>query len=102
VQVYSNNDLINEAIENAFSFLRRPLKPLLHNLQDRLLVAQGFLHSNFSSRIVVRLKRENSAVSERLELEAELNPIAKTEVRRIVFKLLKQCRRLGAIPLVPM
>ncbi len=31
-----------------------------------------------------------------------MNPMAKTEVRRIVFKLLKQSRRLGAIPLIPM
>jgi choline dehydrogenase-like flavoprotein len=37
-----------------------------------------------------------------MELQADLNPAAKAEVRRIVFKLLKQSRRLGAVPLLPM
>ena len=98
VQVYSNNDLINEAVEKVFGFLRGPLEPLMRRLQDRLLVGQGFLHSDLSSQISVRLKNENSTDSGRLELEAELNPVAKAEVRRIVFKLLKHSRRLRAIP----
>src|SRR5258706_55289 len=37
-----------------------------------------------------------------MELETELKPGARAEGRRIVFKLLKQCRRLGAIPLISM
>jgi choline dehydrogenase-like flavoprotein len=100
VQLYSNNDLINETVENVFRFLRKPLAPVVHALQDRLLVAQGFLHSEFSSQISVRLKQEKG--SERLDLSAELNPAARVEVRRIVSKLLRQSRRIGAVPLSPM
>ena len=102
VQMYSNNDLINEAVERPFGLFRPALDPLVHKLQDRLVVAQGFLHSDFSSRISVCLKNDANTGNERMELEPELNPVARAEVRRIVFKLLKQCRRLGAIPLIPM
>jgi len=56
VQMYSNNDLINEAVERPFGLFRPALDPLVHKLQDRLVVAQGFLHSDFSSRISVCLK----------------------------------------------
>ena len=99
VQIYSNNDLVSGAIANTFGPLRRPLAWLVHDLQERMLVAQGFLHSDHSSRIAVRLKKASAGEPERLELQAELNPAARTEVRRIVRKLMRHTRRLGAMPL---
>ncbi len=102
IQIYSNNDLISQAIAKAVGPLRGPLGFLVANLQERLLIAQGFLHSEHSSRISVRLKASPHPGKDRLELRAEINPQAKTEVWRIVKKLFRHARHLGAAPLLPM
>ena len=99
VQVYSNNDLISQAIAGTFGPMQRPLGFLVRSFQDRMLVAQGFIHSRHSSRIGVCLRTKQDTGKERLELRAELNPAARGRVRELVFKLCKQSHRLGAMPL---
>ena len=99
VQVYSNNDLISQAVAGAFGPLGRPLGFLLRDLQERLLVAQGYVHSQHSARIAVCLKKDPGTGKERLELRAELNPSARQRVRKLVFKLCRHARHLGAMPL---
>jgi hypothetical protein len=99
VQIYSNNDLISQAIAKTFGPLQRPLGFLVRNFQERLLIAQGFLHSQHSSRIAVSLKRDMPSGRERLELRAELNPAARASVRKLVRRLCLQARHLGAMPL---
>lgn len=99
VQIYSNNDLISQAVAGTFGPLQRPLGFLVRNFQERLLVAQGFIHSRHSSRIAVCLKKDQGTGQERLELRAELNPGARGRVRKLVFRLCKQARRIGALPL---
>jgi choline dehydrogenase-like flavoprotein len=102
VQFYSNSDLINAAVANAFGPFRDLLGFLVRNLQDRLLVAQGYVHSDYSSRITVRLRRGESGGAETLELRGETNPGAAEAVRAVVRKLSRHSRQLGARPLTPM
>jgi hypothetical protein len=99
VQIYSNNDLISQAVSKTFGPFQRPLGFLARNFQERLLVAQGFIHSRHSSRIAVCLRKDNATGQERLELRAELNPSAKARVRKLVNHLCLQSRRIGAMPL---
>jgi len=99
IQVYSNNDLISQAVSKTFGPLQRPFGFLVRNFQERLLVAQGFIHSRHSSRIAVCLRKDNATGRERLELRGELNPSAKTRVRKLVNRLCLQSRRIGAMPL---
>jgi hypothetical protein len=99
VQIYSNNDLISQAVAGAFGPLQRPLGFLARDLQERMLIAQGFIHSRHSSRIAVCLRKDAATGKERLELRADLNPEAKARVREAVLKLCKQAWRLGAMPL---
>ena len=47
VQIYSNSDLIDQAVTAVFGPLQRPFGFLLRDLQERLLVAQGFIHSQY-------------------------------------------------------
>ena len=98
LQIYSNNDLISQAVAGAFGPLQRPLGFLVRNLQERLLVAQGYLHSQHSSRIAMCLRRDVATGGERLELRAELNPSTRAHVRRLVLSLCKHAPRLGAMP----
>jgi ferredoxin len=99
VQIYSNNDLINQAVAGAFGPLQRPLGFLVRALQERMLIAQGFIHSRHSSRIAVCLRRDAATGKERLELRADLNPEAKARVRKLVLTLCQQAWRIGAMPL---
>jgi choline dehydrogenase-like flavoprotein len=99
IQIYSNNDLISQAVAKVFGPLQGPLGFLVRDLQERMLVAQGYLHSQHSSRIAVCLKKDPVSGTERLELRAELNPAAKAQVRKLVFRLCKLARLTGALPL---
>ncbi len=99
VQIYSNSDLVNEAVAKSFGPVRGALGFFIRNLQERLLIAQGFVHSRHSSRIAVRLKKDKISGDERLELVGEANPAAKERVRQVVRKLSAHSRHLGAFPL---
>jgi hypothetical protein len=99
IQIYSNSDLVSQAVAQSFGPLKGPLSFLIRDLNERMLVAQGYLHSQHSSRIAVSLKKDPASGAERLELRAEVNPAARAHVRKLVFKLCKQARLLGALPL---
>ncbi len=101
VQIYSNSDLVNEAASKPFGPLRRPLSGLIRNFQERLLIAQGFLHSDFSSRIAIQLRKGNGAAG-RLELKGEPNPDSRRHLRGVIAKLRRNARKLGAFPIAPM
>ena len=102
VQLYSNSDIISAAVAKAFGPFRSPLGALVRSLQERALVAQGFLHSDYSSRISVRLRRSESGGSASLELKGETNNDAAAAVRGVVRKLLRHAPGIGAVPLLPM
>jgi hypothetical protein len=102
IQLYSNNDLISQTVEKMFGPLRAPLGFFVRDLQERLLVAQGFLHSQYSSRIAVRLARDPASNQEQLLLRGETNPSTRAHVRRLVYRLSRHAWHFGAIPLPPM
>ena len=60
IQIYTNNDLISQAVAKTFGPLQRPLGFVVRDLQERMLVAQGFIHSRHSSRIAVCLKKDQA------------------------------------------
>jgi choline dehydrogenase-like flavoprotein len=99
LQVYSYSDLIGQAVRQPFG----PAAPLLDGLaramEKRLLVVQGYLHSDHSSKIVLRLRKGDP---DRLLLEAELNPEVRPMIRRVLGKLRRHSRHFGAWPLGPM
>src|SRR5215470_1821150 len=98
LQIYSYNDLIGQAVRNVFGPFARPLDSLARNLEGRLLVVQGYLHSDHSARIGVTLR---SGSPERLQLRARINPESRPMIRRVVRKLFLHARQLGAFPLSP-
>ena len=99
LQVYSYNDLIGRTVSGALGPLAKWLPFLARELEGRLLLIQGYLHSAESSRIVATLRKNAADGKETLLLQAEANPTAKAVVRRVVRKLLQQAPRLGAVPL---
>jgi len=100
IQIYTNSDLISEAVEKSFGPLAGMLSPIVKDMQDRMLIAQGFLHSHASSEISVTLSKTEQG--DRLILEPRINPQAAELARGVVWKLVKNGPRIGAIPLPPM
>ena len=100
LQVYSYNDLIGQAIRKSLGPLAKPLERLARNLERRLLIVQGYLHSDESAQISATLSKDGRG--ERFKLEAEVTARSRTIIRRILSKLLRHSRQFGAIPVWPM
>lgn len=99
LQVYTYNDLIGRTVSGTLGPVAKWLPFLARELEGRLLLIQGFIHSAQSTRIVATLRKNPADGKDTLLLQAEPNPVAKTVVRRVVRKLLGQARRLGVVPL---
>jgi hypothetical protein len=70
---------------------------LASEIERRLMVLQGYIHSEQSSKIAVTLR--GGPGSDTLELTAMINPQTMRVLRKVVRKLLKNALRLGVIPL---
>ena len=99
LQLYSYNDLIGRTVRTTLGPLARLLEPLARDLDGRLIIVQGYLHSAHSARIGVTLTDEHP---DRLHLRAELNPETQVIVRRVLRKLIRLVGSLGAMPVGPM
>ncbi|HEX4349808.1 MAG TPA: NAD(P)-binding protein [Verrucomicrobiae bacterium] len=99
LQVYSYNELIGEAVRQPFGPLAPMMEWLACALEKRLLVVQGYLHSDHSSQIAIRLKKGDP---DRLQVQAELNPEVRPTIHRVLRKLRRHARQLNAWPLAPM
>jgi choline dehydrogenase-like flavoprotein len=97
LQLYTHNDLIGRAVRNMFGPLQRPFDFLAREMEGRLILLQGFLHSNESSQIDVMLKRASGG--DQLELKPNLNPHTRKVVGKVVRKLFRNFNLLGAVPL---
>jgi choline dehydrogenase-like flavoprotein len=95
LQVYSYNDLIGAALKHTLRFLA--LDPLVRMLEGRMLIVQGYLHSDHSSRLRVELER-----GPLLRITPEINPAVSMRVRKVVRKLVRHAPSLGALALEPM
>jgi choline dehydrogenase-like flavoprotein len=99
LQIYTYSNLVRDAVRHALSRFGLRSDFFAAVLEERLVVAQGFLHSDDSSRISVTLRPPPGG---RLELKAEINPRARSTVRKVARKLLRNSRRLGVVPVLPM
>lgn len=92
-QLYSYNELFGQVIRRALGPFARPLEFFAREMEGRLLLLQGFLHSADSGRLAATLR------GGRLELRAEAGDLSRKVVGRLVRKLLRHSRRLGFVPL---
>lgn len=97
LQMYTYNDVYEEALKSFFGklypFFKNPLKIIL----KRLVVIKGYLHSDSSSQIGITLKKGNP---DQMVLRMIKNPLTKKKVRKIAMKLLCNAFSLGFLPLI--
>ncbi len=96
LQLYTHSDIIGAAVGQALG----PLKFLAPVLAGRMIIIQGFLHSNESRTITMTLKRDGE--KDFLQLEPLANPATRPAVKRVVGELLRHSRSLGGTVLPPM
>ena len=96
LQIYTYSDIIGQAVRKTLG----PLKIFARQLEERMFILQGFLHSDESSTIAMTLKRDGE--KDFLQLDARPNPETRRVVKRVLRELLSQTRRLGGIVVPPM
>lgn len=97
LQIYTWSDVVGQAVRKSLG----PLKFLAPPLEDRMLIVQGFLHSEDSRSISITLRRTGDG-RDCLHLNPEPKPQARFTVKRVVRELLRQAPRLGGLVLPPM
>jgi choline dehydrogenase-like flavoprotein len=96
LQIYTYNDLFRQQIANSFG----PLHGLGERLLlGRLLLIQGYLHSELSPKLKLTLRRGKPDV---IVVEKEDNSKTRPALRALQQKLLSEWRSLRAVPVTPM
>ncbi len=96
LQIYTYSDIIGHAIRQSLG----PLKMFAHQFEERMVIVQGYLHSDESSRMEMELKRDGE--KDFLQLDVKLNPQTRGTVKKVLRELLRQSRSLGGIVVPPM
>ncbi len=100
LQVYSYSDIIGQALRKTFGPLAGPLERVARGMEERMLVFQGYLHSDESRSIGMTLRREGDR--DRLDLQVLPGPNPRPAIKRVLRELLRQTRALGGVALPPM
>jgi choline dehydrogenase-like flavoprotein len=96
LQVYTYSDIIGQAVRQSLG----PLKMFARALEERMIIIQGYLHSDESATMAMTLKRDGD--KDFLQLDAQPNPATRRTVKRVLRELLSQTRRLGGVVVPPM
>jgi ferredoxin len=97
LQVYSFNNLIGGAVRRSLGPLAKALELLARELEARVMLFQGYLHSRHSGQIAVTLRGGPGANT--VELKGLTNPETKPVIYKVVRKLMMNAFRLGAMPI---
>lgn len=98
-QLYTFNDLYQVDMKKRFGPFASLFTPLVNQLSQRLIVAQGFLHSDYSSQIEMQLTVEGSRTC--LRLDEKQNEKTRGAIKLIRSKLSKLSRAVGMLALSP-
>ena len=96
LQIYTYSDIIGQAVRKSLG----PFKLFARQLEERMVIVQGFLHSDDSGTMTMTLKRDGE--KDFLQLDAQPNPESRRTVKKVLRELLGQTRRLGGIVVPPM
>jgi len=97
--MYGYSDLFRRALEAMMGPLLPVARFPLSLLLERMMVIQGYLHSDVSPSLTARLKRGGADGRDVLHLKGHPNPEAKAVIRRVLAKVSKASRYLGGRPL---
>ena len=100
LQIYGYNDLYERALKSFTGFFYPVFQGLFNILLQRLFMVQGYLHSDYSSKIRIELKR-NSSRSDELLFEGVRNIKTSASLDNVVGVLKRMGRKIGVFPVIP-
>lgn len=99
LQGYTYNDLFKKALESSQGPFAAILKAPNALILSRLLVFFGYLHSDISSRLELRLEREGGR--DRMTVRGRPSADAKRAARRVAKFMFSRFRQLGGVTALP-
>lgn len=104
LQIYGYNELIGQALRSSLGMTGKLFPRLVRILEERLIIAQGYLHSDLSSTIETWLEKPDPAGDSRaaMHMQTKMNPSTRGHISEVVGKIIQQSLSLKAIPLTPM
>jgi hypothetical protein len=99
LQIYTYNDLFREEMVRMMGPLRGALPMIQRSVLGRLLLVQGYLHSDQSARIRMVLKRGVDGASPSLHLTGEPNPQTGRALAALRRRLWAERGSLKAVPI---
>ena len=96
LQLYTYSDIIGQAMRKTLG----PLKFFAPQLEERMVIVQGYLHSDESPTMAMTLKRDGE--KDFLQLDAQPNSATRPAVKKVLRELLSQTWRLGGVVVPPM
>jgi len=98
---YTYNDMYRRALERLLGKSRHLVQPLVTAMLGRLMVIQGYLHSDLSGSVGVTVERTADS-QERITLRGYENPATRVAVSGVHRKLFGLARSLRGVPLTLM
>lgn len=102
LQVYTYNELLREELARMMGPLRGALPMVQRSVLGRLLLIQGYLHSDLSARIRIVLARGTDGASPSLDLSGEPNPKTRPALAALRRRLWSERGAMKAAPISPM
>ena len=102
LQVYTYNELFQEEVERVLGPLHRVLPMVKRGMVGRLLLIQGYLHSDLSAGIRLVLRREFGEEHPSLDLTGEPNPRTRPALAAIRRRLWSERASMRAVPVSQM
>ena len=100
LQVYTHNELFRKQVGNMLGILDGPLGPAVERLLlTRMLLIQGYLHSDLSPGMTLALSRGEKGRPAELELAVEPNAKTRLAISALLRRLRAEHKSLRAIPL---
>lgn len=96
LQIYTYNELFEDGIQTRLGKLFFFIKPILGLILGRMMVIQGFLHSDMSHKIDLSLHKD------KVLLQKRENSQTNKAIKVLLRKIAKNARPLGFIPLFPL
>ena len=99
LQVYTYSELLREEMARMMGPLRGALPMIQGSVLGRLLLIQGYLHSDLSARIRIVLKRRNNGALPSLDLSGEPNPLTGPSLAAVRRRLWSERGAMKAVPI---
>ena len=97
--MYTYNDLFRRAIRASLGYGYPLFRAFEKHFLNRFLLIQGYLNSDLSGTMTIRLDKSSPDSTGRLIVSGKVNNETATVVDRVIAKLKRNKRLFGAVPL---